>query len=199
MAIAAGLWSAILVVAPVFLGSVSPAHAAVPLSFLALRKTDLPPAYKQSAGKSNSIQSDARDSKMSVATLRAHGWQGSYDATFDFKAPGVLGVEIDSGVGRFKSPGDAAWFFAYGLHHMGDQATKVKLRPLRVQGLGEQATGFTLTETYKKVPVEVVLLGFRRGSYLGSLTLTVGGPKMAPPVAQAEFYARVMDDRIRFS
>ncbi|MBV9282147.1 MAG: hypothetical protein JOZ41_18865 [Chloroflexi bacterium] len=188
--------AALLAVGLLPFGAMGHARAATPLSSLALRKSDMPPGYRQTAARSATIQSEAKDNKVSVTMLRSHGWQGSYNTTFETKTYGAA-AEIDSGVERFKSARGAAWYYNLGVRQITRDAPHATWFP--VHGVGETAFGFKISETLHRVPVAAVSIGFRRGSYLGVAIVSVAGSRVMPPMMAAEIYARIVDARLKRS
>jgi hypothetical protein len=172
------------------------AQATSQLSSFALRQTDVPPGYKQTAHKTYSLHGEARTEQVSMATLRAQGWKASYESTFQMKAAGTF-AEIDSTIDQFKGTNGVSW----DLNHALQQIRKQMPRTTRVavQGIGESALGLQLNQTYQKVPVSVAYVVFRRAAYLVAAGIVFAPARGTLPITVAEYYARIVDNRLRHS
>jgi hypothetical protein len=167
---------------------------AATLSSLALRKNDVPAAYRQTKATSDSLKSAASAANVSTTTLRAKGWLADYDTGFTTGSTATL-REIDSGITRFKSSQGARWNLNNGLRLGRQQLPHAK--GFSVRGLGQQAAGITATGKSSSVTYTFVFIAFREGSYVSAVGITAGGKAQGPSAAEAEGYARIIDGRVK--
>jgi hypothetical protein len=172
------------------------AHAAPSLSAFALKKSDLPAGYTQTKNANETIQQFAQNSKVSVATVRSHGWVGTYDASFLKSFNKTTASEVESGVDLFKSASGATWDLNQGIAAFKKQYPHATT--FSAPGIGNQASGLKGTTKSGGTNLTFVLIGVRRGAYLGGVILVgAGGAAATPTTADALKYARIMDGRLK--
>jgi hypothetical protein len=171
------------------------ARAASAPASLVLKRSDVPAGYNQTFAKSETIQEASTGGQASVTTLRSKGWVAAYQTGFYRAATktSTLTTVIGSGVTQFKSSSGAKWDLANVLRLLHKQYRGSKT--FAVQGIGDQATGISVTVKSGKVAYNILYVVFGRGSYLGFAELGVsGGPAST---ANAEHYASIVDGRVK--
>jgi hypothetical protein len=189
--VAAALGAAMLIVAAAQFGT---ARAASSLQPLVLSKKDVPAGYTQIKGSAFTIQQAALNDKVSVGSLRAQGWLGDYESTFQQSTKTVL-REIDSTVAQFKSASGARWDLSNGLQRF--KRAYPHARTFTVSGIGDQALGIKISGTISKTTYTIIYVAFRRGAYLGAAGVSAAGKTAAPTTATAEHYASIIDGRLK--
>jgi hypothetical protein len=193
--IAAGALGAALIVGAVLpFASLSGAKAASPLSSFVLKKSDVPAALPQTANKADTIQTAAKNAKVSVATIRSKGWLGAYESNFE-KTTKTTDSFIYSTVDQFKDANGVAWDLNNGLKIVEHAIPKTSTFSIR--GIGQSALGVKASGKSQGYSYTVLFVAVRRGPYLAGIEMGAVGKLPAPSLAQAEHYASIVDARIK--
>lgn len=171
------------------------ALAATSIASIVLKPADVPTGFRLTQGKAETAQSEAKSAKVSVATLRAQGWLGTYNETFD-KGNNTTDTQIYSGAGQFKSVGGANWNITNGENIVKKQLTHIKT--FSISGIGQNCVGLTASGTLQKVKYAALYVVFRHGTYVGlAAEVYLGKFSGVPSVAQVEHLATIMNGRIK--
>jgi len=177
------------------IGATGATHAAGtnPRAF-ALRLSDLPAGFTQSAARVLSNAQSEKDNHQAKGTLTKHGRVTGFET--DFKRSSLVGmIQVQDVVYEYKSSFGAQWQMAKAMQNADTPYKGHRLHRMSIGHVGDQGVGYVWTGKSGRYNFTLYTIVFRRGSYSTAvvaigLTGTFGSEA-------AIHLALVIDNRIR--
>jgi len=160
----------------------------------ALRLTDMPVGFTQTAAIARSNAQAEKFDKLPKGTLTRHGRLAGFET--EFKRSALLGmIDVDDSVLEYSAPLAAQWQMATTMQKADTPYQGHRFHRMSIGSVGEQGVGYLWTGRRGGYNFTLYVITFRRGSYATAVTATGLTGTFGPEAAV--HLAHVIDNRIR--
>jgi hypothetical protein len=160
----------------------------------ALRLADMPVGFTQSASLARSTAQAEKADHLAKGTLVRHGRLAGYET--EFKRSALLGMlDAKDTVLAYSSSTGAKWQMMYSMREAKTPYQGHRFHPMSVGRIGDQATGYAVTERTGGLKIALYIVLFRRGSYAVAVATAGAAATFFPE--EAVHLAHVIEGHIR--